>query len=198
VFEQGEDCTSLLAVHGTGDGLKRVLDGGAAVVVRWDETFDELAEGRARKACRFQDSGGDSLESILPEFESFAAVCGSAPLPGGAHGQSLGGRWSHDHNVDGPSPVFTVRENYVCSLVVVVVRWDLLLAVYGGVPPVMNYFVKGVGYGIVPFNGACAECAAKGMMAFSVAVARTPISVGAVERAGAGFEDVVAEPHTDR
>jgi hypothetical protein len=129
------------------------LDGSAAVVVRWDEGFDKLPECRPWVTRGFEDSRGDSLEPILAKFEGFAAIGGSASFPGSPHSEGLGGSGADDHNVDRSAPVLSIRENDVGTFEVVVVRWDHLFAVYGGVPPVVDDFMKRIRDGLVSLHG---------------------------------------------
>ena len=87
--EKSEESVGLLAVQGTSQGLKSGLDRGATVFIDRDHRLDQLFEGRAGEARRLHDSGGDSLEPILAEFQIFTAIGGSATFAGSAHGEGL-------------------------------------------------------------------------------------------------------------
>jgi hypothetical protein len=78
------------------------------------------------------------------------------------------------------------------------VRWDHLFAVDGDVSPVVNYLVKSVDHGIMSLHGACAEGAPQRMMPLGITMTGTPVSIGALKRAGARFENVIAKSHSDR
>jgi hypothetical protein len=133
----------------------------------------------------------------LAQLQGFAAIGGSTAFAGRPHGQGLRGRGANDHNIDGPSAVISVGKDDVSTFKVVVVRWDHLFTMDGDVSPVVDNFVEGVCHGFVPLHRSSTIGAAQGMMPFGVAVTGTAIAICALERAGAGPENVISKAHTD-
>jgi hypothetical protein len=184
-------------MKGASDRLKGSLNGGAPVFVSWDDRLNQLFKGGSREASGFHNGGGDSLESILAEFQVFAAIGGCAPLAGCTHGKCLGGSGPDDHDIDGATTIIAVRVDNVGSLVIVVVRRDHLFAVDRCMSPAMEDFMEGVGNRLVPLNGPSAVGAAHGMVAFGITKPRTGCAVGAPQRAGSWSQDVVGHPDAD-
>ena len=68
---------------------------------------------------------------------------------------------------------------------------DELLAVYGGMPPVMEKFVRGVGHSFMPFDGPRAVGATHGVMPLGITVSWARCTTGTPEGAGTWTKDVI-------
>jgi hypothetical protein len=137
------------------------------------------------------------LESILAEYEVFAAAGGCATLTGRSEGQRLSRGGAHNHNVDGTTTVFGIGEDHVGPFIGVVVRRDLLFPVYRCVAPIVEKFMKRVGDRLVSLDSAGSISATHGVVAFSVAVTGALSPVGAPQRARSWSQDVVRHTYAD-
>ena len=195
--EQSEKSMGLLAVQGTCQGLKSSLDGGASVFVSRDNSLNELFKSRSGESSRLHHCVGDSLQSILTNFQVFAAVGGCAPFAGCAHSKRVGRGGPNDHDVNRADTIFSVGVYNVRPFMIFVVRRDQSFAVNWGVSPVVEELAQGVGDCLMPFDGSGTVGAAHGMVAFGVAKAWAWGAIGTSQGAGAGSKNVVGHPYAD-
>ena len=78
---KGKEGLRLDGVKGTGNGLESRRYGNATVCVIRYSGFNKLPKGRPREAAGLEDNRGNTVKSVLTDFDGLPARSGSSAFP---------------------------------------------------------------------------------------------------------------------